>query len=51
LQSDLPTETLTECLLTFGPLQETVDRWLVEKAHPRVAVIKSANASFFVKTI
>jgi nickel-dependent lactate racemase len=49
LQSDLPQETLAECLLASGPLQKTVDRWLSEKAHPRVAVIKNANSSFFVK--
>ena len=50
LQSDLPQETLAECLLASGSLQETVDAWLSEKAHPRVAVIKNANSSFFVKT-
>ena len=51
LQSDLPPETLAECLLTSGPLQETMDGWLAEKANPRVAVIKNANSSFFVKTM
>lgn len=50
LQSDLSPETVTECLLASGTLQKTVDEWLSEKAHPRVAVIKNANTSFFVKT-
>jgi nickel-dependent lactate racemase len=50
LQSDLPQETLAECLLASGPLQKTVNAWLSEKAQPRVAVIKDANSSFFVKT-
>jgi len=51
LQSDLPRETLAECLLAPGLLQPTVDGWLAAKDYPRVAVIKNANASFFVKTI
>jgi nickel-dependent lactate racemase len=50
VQSDMPGEILTECLLAAGPLQETLDGWLAEKTHSRVAVIKNANSSFFVKT-
>ena len=51
LQSDLPETTLAECLLDFGPLQKTVDGWLAEKPNSRVAVIKNANSSFFVKSV
>lgn len=49
LQTDLPPEQLAACHLTHGPLQETVDAWLAEATNPRVAVIKNANSSFFVK--
>lgn len=48
VQSDLSPETLAGCLLTYGPLQETVDGWLSAMVNPRVAVIKNANSSFFV---
>ena len=49
VHSDLPPETLRECLLTPGRLQPTVDNWLRQCPAPRVAVVKNANSSFFYK--
>ncbi len=50
IHSDLPDQTLAECLLRPGKMQETVDRFLAKKPDARVAVIKNANSSFFYKT-
>ncbi len=49
VHSDLPDETLAECLLTPGDMQRTVKRLLAENPKARVAVIKNANSSFFHK--
>ncbi|MDL2266679.1 nickel-dependent lactate racemase [Desulfovibrio sp. OttesenSCG-928-G15] len=49
IHSDLSSETLAQCLLTGGELQETVDAWLKELSSPRIAVIQNANSSFFKK--
>ncbi|MDR0339309.1 MAG: nickel-dependent lactate racemase [Desulfovibrio sp.] len=47
IHSDLPEATLAGCLLRPGRIQEAVDAWLKEKPAARVAIIKSANSSFF----
>lgn len=49
VQSDLSPEILAKCLLAYAPLQKSVDAWLAKKPDSRVAVIKNANSSFFVK--
>lgn len=49
IHSDLPEATLAECLLRPGRLQPTVEAWLKETPAARVAIIKSANSSFFQK--
>lgn len=49
VHSDLPPETLRECLLTSGRLQSTVNNWLHQCTTPRVAVVRNANSSFFYK--
>ncbi|MDR1776513.1 MAG: nickel-dependent lactate racemase [Desulfovibrio sp.] len=50
VQSEIPAATLADCLLTYGRLQETVDKWLAEKPNARVAVITNANSTFFGET-
>ena len=47
VQTEISPATLAECHLAYGPLQETVDRWLAEKPDARVAVITNANSTFF----
>ncbi len=49
VHSDLDPARLRECLLTPGDMQQTVDNWLAGMKNPRVAVVKSANSSFFYR--
>lgn len=49
IHSSLPDNVIKECLLTPGKMQSSVDKWLVDKPDARVAIIKSANSSFFTK--
>lgn len=48
IHSDLADAVLRECLLTPGKIQPTIVQWL-DLGRKRVAIIKNANSSFFVK--
>lgn len=48
LHTSLDAQTLKECQLSYGELQNTVDAWMADYRNPRVAVLKNANSSFFM---
>ena len=47
LHTALDEKKLAQCLLKKGDAQSTLDAWIKELGNPRIAVIKSANSSFF----
>lgn len=49
VHSDLDQSTLRQCHLTPGDAQRTLDRWIGDfEGNPRVAVVPSANNTYFV---
>jgi len=51
IKSELDAETLAQCHLMKGDLQETLDRWLASLGPAaRIAVLPSANTTYFYKS-
>lgn len=49
LHSALDEKRLARCLLKKGDAQATLNSWIKELGDPRIAVLKSANSSFFAQ--